>query len=278
MNIQGPVLEFMGKMRRKRIERENKEIIMRRKRAAMTVLQEYKNDRLPYNEIMPEAVDFCDMQPVKSIIDQPLNVTVDASSFIHLIPEFPSLFAAWKTEILLQLCKILKQPDEPDFYYDDIYGLVPMEETRDVPRTDEEALEQLDLASTVFACTDCGRVLSTHFGVVFEGPLFYPEVLGHPCLTHQYRGLFTEYPVDPSTELRRQSSTKRGKWCGHSLTLQTDMRIMVEALVEKSGLDPSVATATDMDERNVFYACLSCVSERNDEPTAPVYKWRDAVS
>ena len=269
----------MAKMRKKRIERENKAIIMGRKRAAMTVLQEYKNHRLPYSEIMPEAVDFCDMQPVKSIIDQPLDVSVDAASFLHLIPEFQSLFATWRNGIHLQLCNLLKQPEEPDLYYD-IFGLVSLEQTRCVPKTDKEALEMLSLASTVFACMECGAVLSTLFGVYFKGPLFYPEVLGHTCLTRvcSFRGRFADYPVDPSTELRRQSSTKRVKWNANSLTLNTDMRIIAEVLIEESGLDPSVATVTDMDERNLFYACLPCASDRNDELTAPVYKWRDAVS
>ncbi|KAF8716073.1 hypothetical protein AX14_012443 [Amanita brunnescens Koide BX004] len=277
-NIQGPILEFMAKMRKKRIDGENQEIIMQRKRAAMTVLQEYKNDRLPYSEIMPEAVDFCDMQPVKSIIDQPLDVSVDAASFLHLIPEFQSLFATWRNGIHLQLCNLLKQPEEPDLYYD-IFGLVSLEQTRCVPKTDKEALEMLSLASTVFACMECGAVLSTLFGVYFKGPLFYPEVLGHTCLTRAFSSpfMFTDYPVDPSTELRRQPVMQRTKWSPRFLTLNDDMRIIAEALIEESGLDPNMATATDMDERNLFYACWLCVSPHNDDFTAPVYKWRDAI-
>jgi hypothetical protein len=269
----------MAKMRKKRIDGENQEIIMQRKRAAMTVLQEYKNDRLPYSEIMPEAVDFCDMQSVKSIIDQPLDVPVDAASFVHLIPEFPSLFAAWRDEIHVQLRDLLKQPEEPDFYFDDMLGLVPFQ-MRCVPKTNREASEKLNLASTIFVCTDCGPVLSTLSGVVFETPLFYPEVLGHTCLTRAFSSpfMFTDYPVDPSTELRRQPVMQRTKWSPRFLTLNDDMRIIAEALIEESGLDPNMATATDMDERNLFYACWLCVSPHNDDFTAPVYKWRDAVS
>jgi len=57
----------MGEMRKKRIDREEKEISMRRKRVAMTILQEFKNDRLPYLEVMPEAFDFCNMDPLNAV-------------------------------------------------------------------------------------------------------------------------------------------------------------------------------------------------------------------
>jgi len=276
-NIQGPVLEFMAKMRRRRIDRENGELIMRRKRTAMTVLQEYKNGRLPYTEIMPEAVDFCEMEPVKAVIQQPLDVSVDVASFAHLIPEFPSLFAAWRSEIRLQLSRVLKQQEEPDIFFDDILGLVFSGQTRPLPETDEEALEKLDLASTVFVCNDCGPTLST-LGVGFESALFYPEVLGHTCLTRRFgcRFMFNDDLVDPSTELVNLSK-KRAKWSPRSLALSLTMQTVAEGIIEQSGLNPAVTTAADMDEQNLFYACWLCHLAYDGGHSAPVYRWRDAV-
>ncbi|KAK2464756.1 hypothetical protein APHAL10511_003174 [Amanita phalloides] len=280
INIQDPVLEFMAKMRRKRIERENKEIIMRRKRAAMAVLQQYKNDRLPYQEIMPEPIDFCDMQPVKAIIDRPLEVSVDVASFSHLVPEFASLFATWRDEIHLKLCRVLQQPDEPDIYFHDIFGLwVPDYEPRDVPDTDHKALEMLHLASTIFVCRDCGPSLSTFLDIGLDRPIFYPEVLGHSCLTRKFScGLFNSDPADPSEELTSSSSTKRTKWNARPLTLSTTMRSIAEALIKESGFDPRVATTAHMDKQNLFYACVTCSDNCDDGVVAPVYKWRDAIS
>ncbi|KAF8634888.1 hypothetical protein AX15_000640 [Amanita polypyramis BW_CC] len=281
-NIQGPVIEFMTEMRKKRIERERKAVFMQRKRVAMTVLQEYKNSRLPDEEIMPEAADFCHMSPVKAVIDQSVDVSVDAASFSHIIPEFPSLFATWRDDIRLQLCSVLQRSDGPDVYFHDLGFWFPDFKRRIIPKTDEEALAMLDLASTIFVCRDCGPSLFTFLdmGLGQLQPIFYPEVLGHTCLTRRYiYGVLTNNdPADPSLDLTN-ATLKRTRWSPRALTLNASIQCIAEELILESGLDPKVATTTDMDELNMYYACLSCAGIHTDARlVAPVYKWRDAVS
>ncbi|KIL71424.1 hypothetical protein M378DRAFT_19760 [Amanita muscaria Koide BX008] len=279
-NIQGPILQFMTEMREKRILREQKEVVMRRKRTATTVLQEYKNGRLPYREVMPEAVDFCDMPPVKAIIDQSLDVPVDATAFSHLITQFPQLFDSWRNKIRLQLAELLKRSGELQFFFDDELDIAsPDCGLRKVPETDSEALEMLNLASTIFICKECGPALFTFLDMSLDRPIFYPEVLGHICLTRRYSyGLLPSDPTDPSLDLGSTPALKRASWHTRPLMLSSTLRSMAEELIADSGLDPQTAEASDMDNKNLFYACLRCHQHQDTgDIIAPVYKWRDAI-
>jgi hypothetical protein len=281
VNIQGPILQFMAEMRKKRIDREEKEISMRRKRVAMTILQEFKNDRLPYLEVMPEAFDFCNMEPVKAIIDQPLDVSVDATSFSHLITQLPQLFDSWRDGIRLQLSRFFRQESElpSHFLFDDDSDVISDYGSRKSPETDAEALEMLNLASTIFVCRECGPSLFTFLDMSLDRPIFYPEVLGHTCLTRKYSfTLLHNDPVDPSVELNTPS-LKRTSWNTRPLMLSPRLRRVAEDLISDSGLDPQATTAARMDDLNLLYACMACSELHcNGEVIAPVYKWRDAVS
>ncbi|KAF8641235.1 hypothetical protein AX17_000869 [Amanita inopinata Kibby_2008] len=282
-NIQGPILDFMEEMRRKRIERENAEIVMRRKKTAMAVLRRYKNEHLPLEEIMPEAVDFCDMPPIKAIINQPLDAFVNEESFSHITPEFPKLFSTWRKKIFLELIGRLRESPKLELLFEDEDPEPDAHVEESSPVMDEDSIEKLKLASTVFNCSDCGPLsLFSFFNLTPARPLFYPEVLGHTCLTRRY-GLrvSNNLVTDPSTDLRN-SPLNRTKWSAHALRLNNRMRAIAEQIIRDSGLDPAEATTMDMDGLDNYYACLSCAQLRLMTPffdvgEAPVYGWRDAV-
>ncbi|PFH48407.1 hypothetical protein AMATHDRAFT_5842 [Amanita thiersii Skay4041] len=292
-NIRVPIIEFMEKMRRKRIEREQIEIIMNRKATALNVLRNYKNKLLPDDKVMPAPVDFCNMEPIKAMINQPLDISINEESFDPIVPQMAELFSLWRKGIHYDLFIRAKSTNRLPFSLfeyddlDDIYGEQSSEsetdEDEDDSSTEAEVMSKLQLATTIFCCRECGlNSLISYFDSPSSRPLFFPEILQHPCLTRQCDFGFPTYAVfDPSKALRDSPRT-RTSWNAHALILNRRLKNMAERIVLSSGLDPKVATAADLDAQNLYYACLDCIdismiSVADGMGMTPVFMWREAV-
>ncbi|GLB43588.1 hypothetical protein LshimejAT787_1401000 [Lyophyllum shimeji] len=300
-NIKGPIIDFMEEMRTKRLAREHAQLVLERKPSAVAAFRDYKNSRLPVTDVMPQGLDVCDFPPVKAILEQPSDVTIDKDSFADIIPLLPELIAEWRVSLDDQLTGVIKFEDRlarirrnemliasmfaPSWAeyddYDDVYDDVPSPQS---PLAEMTLSDRLKLATTVFSCKACthndgyddgdsseslyeyglgsdGGYFSFHPVRVY--PLFYPKVRGHRCLTRCKQPPWSWGPVpEPARKLDNTQKLRR-KWTARPLKIDRRLSACVEALVTEAGLDPLSATADDMDALDVWFACVHCAFPLN---------------
>ena len=281
MNIRRPLIEYMEKMKSKRLAREWTQIVLLRETIAVDILRNYKKSQLPFTSVMPEPYDFFQFPAIKVVIDQPADVDVDESSFTDIIPLLPDMVDEWRVDINTKLAECVKK------YKKGGERTQSMDSNEDDERKndhDDVVAERMKLATTVFNCHLCDmddlsddesesdpRVLEPNF---FKA-LFYPNVLGHRCLTK---------PEDPgfTFDSRRDLTGPfhfRQKWTCEWLGLDERAGRIVASLIEASGLDPATTTAADMDELDARFACLLCAKMADLIGHAVVWAfgWRFAV-
>lgn len=316
-NIQPEMVKFMEEMKVKRLECERKALIISRKYPAIDVLCDYKKSQLPWTELMPEPVDFCNFPPVKAILELPNEIPVNVSKFAEVVPLLPSLFADWRAtirkQILLRFSRHLQEQQHRvrGGSISDVFAgisgaaggvAVPFDNQLD---EDPQLVRKIALATTVFKCRNCGsggfigRVPgfdSDEDGENNEGdlsdildftlgrssdisePLFYPKVMGHRCLTKKSSRVSNN--IDPSTSLDEFYS-QRAKWSCKNLRIDNKAGMMMEEIVKAYGLDPLIATVQDMDDLDAWLGCPHCADWRDphtDNAKVRVFKWRAAVS
>ena len=276
-------------MKTKRLARELQELKSRRKLFAIDRLQAYKAATAPYLKVMPEPVDFCAFEPIKEILDQHADVDVDTNSFMHLMADIPDMVEQWREEITTKFAKRVKSC---------IRHLNPSidddaKESKHDDTSDESIRQQMTLAKTVYKCTECCNgsefcfdfsFLTTSFANLFSElplhskspqckPLWYPRVLGHRCMTKPtgFR-LSTDRSIDLDI-----LPWRRRKWTCNLIDIDEDASEAAEGVIAACGLDPTVATADDMDELDARLECLQCSTDE-DNPCHVVLGWRSAVS
>jgi hypothetical protein len=170
------MIKYMEQMKTNRLKRERNALIVTRKFPAIDILCAYKKSFLPWTELMPEPVDFCNFAPVRAVLELPNEVDVDESSFAEVVPLLPSLFAEWRVDVddrMLQgFRRMLNKARKPNrrvsessfVMYDDEFsggssgessGEGTESEEEEIPDTDEQLKEQIVLATTVFKCQSC---------------------------------------------------------------------------------------------------------------------------
>ncbi|KAF7973607.1 hypothetical protein HWV62_14774 [Athelia sp. TMB] len=266
-NIQPEMIKYMEKMKLNRLERECKTT---RQRYAIEAIRAYKISLLPWTEVMPEPPDYCQFAPVKAIMELPVNVAVDLSSFDTVISQLPALLAEWRQNLRMEMLRSLQ---------DDCDELVLAEPFIGPPSFED--VQKLPLATSAFRCLTCIVGLGPEFDRydkrIGSVPLLYPENLHHRCLTRQmFRG---EDESDASIDL---GPNVRGRDpCSCSL-LRFDPRAseMMETIVQFCKLDPASATPKDLDEIDVWLGCPECPQwlEGPDEAEVPVFGWRNAFA
>lgn len=190
---------------------------------------------------------------------------------------------------------------------------LPELESSSSTETDEEAAVRMKLATSVFQCNTCTEYNWWHeddetssgsgsnsksnssFGVSgwsesdessmsFNDiiPLFYPDVLGHVCLTRApHRFWSWGKRVDACKRLDSMTKIRR-KWTSRPLRLDKTIGRYAESVVKAAGLDPETTTVEEMDALDVTFGCLRCAfplgqySDHTGQTTA--YGWREAVS
>ena len=302
----------MAEMREKRCKREFAALINQRKHSALTVLRLFKNARLPQTEIMPQGPDFCHFSPVSEVLNQTTDVEVDVSTFNDIIPLLPELVMEWQESIkqkMIQLVKmdnytrapILSSHSDPDWMAVDPEEYIDEEDMAppsgpNSHLTDEELCQKLALASTVFTCNCNSSGFSN--GSLYDSDdeddygsvtkvLFYPQVMGHNCLTRDPKKYLWEVSAtasDPSCRLDSCRS-ERKRWDSGSLSLHTSASGIARDIIQLAGLDPDLATSHQMDQLEVRFGCRACTfmvspenKEDDEDPAFPVFHWRGAVS
>ena len=310
----------MEEMREKRFRREFAALVNERKHSALSVLRTFKNARLPETEIMPQGPDFCHFPVISEVLNQAANVEVDVSSFDDVISLLPELIAEWRDSIKRKMIQVLKKHNSSrgNSYLDFMFGMnraiyecdydydydyeTPPSVGPNSHLTDEELSRKLTLASTVFTCScgDCyGDYPSFYDFDSDEGDdfsatkiLFYPQVMGHSCLSRVSKMFLWELSTtnDPSCRLESSSRSERKQWDGSSLSLLTSANRTARHIIKLAGLDPDLATSAEMDQLELRFKCHACVKtvhpeiEEDDgddddyDPVFPIFDWRGAVS
>ena len=83
------MIEFMEKMRSKRLDREHTSLVNSRNAIVASLLRTYKlsSSGTPYTSILPSIVDFYNFGPVKDILELPDQLIVDEPRFAPVVPQ-----------------------------------------------------------------------------------------------------------------------------------------------------------------------------------------------
>lgn len=192
---------------------------------------------LPYNDVFPGPPDFCDFPAVKSILESPVAVPIDESSFSGIASDIPDMIEIWRTGIKDELIQLAVNKNRHWLWLrnGDFMSSMLGFENYPIRITEENASEDtLKLATTVFQCGTC---YSLNLDGKSADPLFYPEVLGHVCLTRPLKS----YPFQNqmTTDISRQLNNYPGlrrKWTCDGLTVDSWTAEIVHQLVELAGL------------------------------------------
>ena len=171
-NIKPSILEFMEKMRAKRLEREFNTLVLKRKGLAMRALQTFKNSRIADDEIMPEGPDYCNFEPIKELLHRPVNEEITVDSFNAITPDLPALIDSWRDSIRKSMVKLVQgeyikiaerealiaaERSRYDGWYDPEDPPPLRRPVKPKPLSDEDAEHRLTLATTVFICLTCSK-------------------------------------------------------------------------------------------------------------------------
>ena len=293
----------MENMKAKRLAREHAQLILQRKLIAAKVLQTYKNARLPVTELLPEVMDFCEFPPIKVILEQPTEVTVDELSFSDALVLVPDLIKEWKTGITRQLITLMQKQgrdarfrasfpawlyNEDDDYYED--SLTRDVDDEDIPSDPELLLAKLSLATTTFECTRCGGGdidAGSDYDDFYEmpfpttEPLYFPRALGHSCLTRTSEMPWVWIappPAEPVARLDHVDGESRKKLSTSLLVLNQCLGKCVASIVTAAGMDPATATVAEMNALDVSFACVHCAVVNGEAGfVTTCFGWHDAV-
>ncbi|PPQ86966.1 hypothetical protein CVT25_009788 [Psilocybe cyanescens] len=133
---------------------------------------------------MPRLPDFGNSVLVNVILNKPAEVKITASSFDIVMPQLPGLVDNWRKRVdqfLADAPSFNNEVPKEIFYDDGEYGFYkPVRDLPNVNLSQDQLLHKLRLASTVFTCNICEP--PSEFPDIW-GPLVYPGVSGHNCLT-----------------------------------------------------------------------------------------------
>ena len=274
----------MQEKRQERLERVSRLLCIERKEIAMKVLRTFKISQITSSEIMPEGPDFCKFRPVIDVLNRPREEEITVSSFDAVIPLLPGLIAKWRENIHKSLVALIHKSHLDRFRRELPIGISTryMENSNQNPPilSDEDATQMLKLATTVFECPEyhCHHIL------------FYPQVLGHTCLTRtKNRREVIDDTLASTTAARRLvdhsviipdapnygrygETQYRCIWRAR-LILRDHARAIAEDLVRLAGLDPTTATVDDMDQLDLRFVCRTCANHC----IVTLFTWRAAV-
>lgn len=239
-----------------RLERQRLKALRNRHAYIHSVYQDYVTAQ-PLNFVAPPIADIAVSKVFRSlIVDTPYDT--DLSAWSYICEQLPAIIAEWRARKDAELLGILKQH---------------------VPGA---TLAHLRLASTVFICA--GH--TGPYGSPCAERLTYPRVLVHGCTSsREYRSpagpiwLATRYKDRHTTtgaesEPADSTSSDDGtlmaiqylgsvpwNYGGGRIAFSVSGSRNARAAVEACGLDPEVATVSDMDTLNPILECRDCLSD-----------------
>lgn len=194
----------------------------------------YKNTiSPPLWKYIPSVMELGAKEPFKALIDAEPDVTLTIDDFIPLMSKLPEIITEIQDELKAKLIQKLADVSEAG-------QILPS--------------NCLDLATSVFFCEERKACLSDGYVMGTD------SIVSHNC------GVDVR-PTSNSPYLNQTSD------CSRSFVVHSAAIVTARALVRCAGLDPEKALASEMDHKDLRFACNLCV---NRKPLG--YSWRTAVS
>ncbi|KAJ7161232.1 hypothetical protein C8R43DRAFT_1123715 [Mycena crocata] len=277
--IKHPLVRMLEDFKAERKAREFKQTLSGRKRFSLVVLRRFQNAWLSDLTV----VNFQRSSLlVQSFIRSTFPVTIDDSYFAESAQDLlGGLLDEWRQTVQNYLLDQLACPPR----IRDTFALGEYNSDWKTSESISQALYlRLPLATTVFLCECSSDYWKTSSPTSALKPLFYPQVLGHICHTRA-----------PALDLKDKTASSlilaafrssQGypapqAWDCSSLRLNTLLGEMVQRILQSAHLDPEVTTAQYMDGLDVYFACMTCAVQDEDEMElyeTEALGWKDAVS
>lgn len=186
-------------------------------------------------DLLPHVADVACFSPFKDVIEAPQDSDANDKPFESAFAQLPELVDKWRKTLDAEVDELIKIPSH--LSSESVSPATTSSSTTN-SEASQAATGKLRLACALF-----------HSGT--RGLFTHPEVFSTSMCNHRY-------PKD-----ERPSG---------SISDQYGVKYIEEApyVIRACGLDPSTATAADMDRREALLQCLSCEGSH-------VWRWRDAV-
>jgi hypothetical protein len=192
----------------------------------------------PQWKYLPSVMELGEKEPFKALIEAGPEVTITIDDFTPLLPKLPGLITEIHDEVKARLVQQLAAVSEAG-------KVLPA--------------NCLDLATSVFFC-DPGNPCKSDGYVAGTD-----SIVSHNC------GVDTRPPTPISPFYIGYINDN---WdCSRNFVVHPAAVLTAKALVRCAGLDPEKALASEMDRKDLRFACNLCV---NRKPHG--YSWRTAVS
>jgi hypothetical protein len=233
----------MEKCKADRLARERSVLLHGRIDIVSNLVGKYAFDNP--TEVIPEIADICLLSKELRdlILETDAAVIMDESSFDNWLITLPDICQEWRCSKAAFLLQLLTSS------------------TSDSPAssTNQPDVSRLDLATTYFDCKRC------------SGLILYPRILAHSCMTISDTTR-SALQVDVDTEeLWRALLYSPWNHTGDKLRLHKQAFNAAREVVLATGNDPSVTTASQMDQLDARFSCQLCFAGRF------AMNWRSAV-
>jgi len=217
---------------------------------------------------LPRTLDICALDPFAKVVDFAVDITVIAADFEDAFRQLPELLTGRSSARKLHARSLIKIPT---LYLLPASGTPEPEEILDgeaAMSSDSLHPDVLDLATATFTCQgwSCSCAVLTLFG--------WDDIAQHHCALDL--DSFANPPTWP----------KYGTDPGHfpdppKITFSAVRSRIAGIVVRAAGLDDRVATASDMDAKDLRFGCSVCPPWTANGTAAPWikagYKWREFV-
>lgn len=109
------------------------------------------------------------------------------------------------------------------------------------------SIADLDLATSVFECTNCSVRTKMH----------YPQMFYHACCHRNTR-------ADSLSAERPRYTSAFGQWRSNCISLSDSGSQIARTIVESCSLDPATATIQDLSSANPLIECTTCYRSPSD--------------
>ncbi|KAK0190696.1 hypothetical protein F5146DRAFT_564769 [Armillaria mellea] len=236
-NISRDMIEFMEKMKSKRLSREHTALVNSRKAVAASLLRTYKfsSSGTPYTSILPSIVDFYNFGPVKDLLELPDQFIVDERRFAPVVSQIDAFCQTWRERIHDELIQIAGHPDHSSL------------------QTMDDKVAFLKLARNVFRCD--GECDIYRIRAIAGSVLYYPQVLAHSCSVTEY---YLHEDDSPDKAISLWDGRRRCAWVAKHLLLDNKTSVAVSNFIKALDRDPEQTTVDDLDNLEQFSLCLLC--------------------
>ncbi|EGN92356.1 hypothetical protein SERLA73DRAFT_164092 [Serpula lacrymans var. lacrymans S7.3] len=249
------LINWMNKLRDIRLEET---VFKARRECLISAYCEYLKQPPNANDtcdILPHVGDIATFKSFEDLIKAPVDVDVNAQSFSDAFVQLPAYVTEWRRKIEGQLVSCLL----PE-------GTSPMSKTA------------IDHHSPKIACLNLARVAFCRpFTENDVSVTFYPDVLLKRCFIEPYTlRHMSDWDKWQDPKIIEIKTMNGCPWSledskGRNVIEVSDAAIPI---IRASGLDPDIATTSDMDDLDARFRCGSCSSAMGVIP----YTWRSAVA